>query len=261
MIGVFDSGIGGLTVVRELIRRAPEYGIIYFGDTARAPYGTKSRSVVERFSVQDADFLVSEGAEVIIVACNTASALAMDALRERVRVPVFGVVTPAVSKAAEVTSGRVGVIGTRGTVNSGVYETEMKKISPDVIVLTQACPLFVPLVEECWHEKKEAETIAGAYLNKLKLQNIDTLVLGCTHYPFLRSVIRRVVGKQVNLVDPGGETVAHFMVWLKEHPHIESSLRRTGLHRFYASDRTEQFADLAKCWLGSGIKLEEHSLE
>ena len=260
MIGVFDSGLGGLTVVRELYRQLPGYGIVYFGDTARTPYGTKSPDVVRRFAVQDAEFLLSKGAEAIIVACNTASAMAIDAIRDKVRVPVFEVVSPAVRAAAAVTKGRVGVIGTRGTVASGVYARKMEKEAPGVKVFAKACPLFVPLVEEGWLRRPETASIAKEYLRQLRLRRIDTLILGCTHYPFLKPEIAKAA-PGVRLVDPARETVAGFVRYLGEHPLLERRLARSKASTFYVSDRTEHFAKIASRWLGRDIKLEKALLE
>jgi len=258
MIGVFDSGLGGLTVVKELQKRFPKHGIVYFGDTARMPYGTKGPAAIKRFAVQDAQFLVSQGAKVIIIACNTVSAQAVDEVRAAVSVPVFEVVGPAVRHAARVTKGKVGVIGTRGTVGSGVYDRTMKKVSPKTKVFAEACPLLVPLVEEGWHAKAETASIAKAYVRPLSLRNVDTLILGCTHYPFLRSVIAKAV-PGVRLVDPAKETVAEFAVYLEKHPEVARSLVR-GKSRFFVSDRTPHFQTLASRWLKREITLETVSL-
>ena len=256
MIGVFDSGLGGLTVVKELFRQLPQYDIIYFGDNARFPYGSKSREVIREFAVQDAEFLLSRGAKAIVVACNTASAQAVDALRQKIAAPIFEVVTPAVEKAVRVTEGRVGVIGTRGTVRSGVYAEKVRAAAPGVKVFAQACPLFVPFVEEGWTARPELASIAKSYLRPLRLRNVDTLILGCTHYPFLKPVIRRAVGPGVRLVDPARETVAAIAAHLAAHPELETTLGRGGGHRFCVSDRTDHFETLASRWLGRPISLE-----
>lgn len=261
MIGVFDSGLGGLTVAREIERQLPGRGIIYFGDTARTPYGTKSKSVVSAFAVQDAEFLVCHGAKVIVVACNTASALAMEAIRKRIRVPIFEVVTPAVAKAAAITGGRIGVIGTRATIKSGIYEREMRKLLPKVRVSAVACPMFVPLVEEGMLEHPATRAIANDYLRPLRSQHIDTLILGCTHYPFLRPTISKAIGAKVELVDPAKETAAALKYYLVAHPDLDRRLRRDQRRRFYVSDRTEHFAAIASKWLGRRITLKEARLE
>lgn len=260
MIGVFDSGLGGLTVVREIFRQLPGRKVVYFGDTARTPYGTKSRELIRKYSVEDAEFLMSKGAEMIVVACNTVSAHGVDALKKHVDVPVFEVVTPAVERAADVTRGRVGVVGTRGTVGSGIYERKMKAFAPDVKVYSEACPLFVPLVEEGWSSKPEARSIARQYLRPLKLRKIDTLILGCTHYPFLRPVIREAAGKGVCLVDPARETVRELAAFLRENPALDTQVRR-GANAFYVSDRTAHFAGLASRWLGRTVSVRSASPE
>ncbi len=261
MIGVFDSGLGGLTVVKELFRQLPGRGVVYLGDNARFPYGSKGRDVVRQFAVQDAEFLKAHGADAIIVACNTASALAIAAVRAAVDVPVFEVVTPAVARAAVLTKGRVGVIGTRGTIWSGVYVEKMSDASPRTKVFSQACPLFVPIVEEGWVRRLEAATIAKTYLNPLRLRRIDTLILGCTHYPFLRSQIATAVGPGVRLVDPAHETVAEFARFLDSEPELAAKLASEKTNRFFATDKTEHFAQLAARWLGQKINLEKAILE
>ncbi len=260
MIGVFDSGLGGLTVVREIFRQLPGRKVVYFGDTARTPYGTKSRELIRRYSVEDAEFLMSKGAKMIVVACNTVSAHGVDALKRHVDVPVFEVVTPAVERAADVTRGRVGVIGTRGTVGSGVYERKMRAIAPEAKVYSQACPLFVPLVEEGWAAKPEARSIAREYLRPLRLRKIDTLILGCTHYPFLRPMIREAAGRGVSLVDPARETVRRLASYLAEEPRLDQAVRR-GTNAFYVSDRTGHFAALASKWLGRKVIVRTASPE
>lgn len=260
MIGVFDSGLGGLTVVKELFRQLPGYDIVYFGDTARTPYGPKGPEVIRRFAVQDAEFLASKGAKVILVACNTVSAQAIDELRRRISLPIFEVVSPAVRRAAAVTKGRVGVVGTRGTISSGIYAKKMKEIDPSAKVFGEACPLFVPLVEEGWLRRPETASIASAYLRPLRSRKIDTLILGCTHYPFLRGVIAKAA-PGARLVDPAKETVADFAAHLAANPALAASLSRSAGHRFYASDRTDHFARIASRWLGRPITLEKANVE
>lgn len=261
MIGVFDSGLGGLTVVKEIFRQLPGYGVVYFGDTARMPYGNKSPRMVARFALQDAEFLIKQGAEVIVVACNTASAVAVDELRRHIKVPIFEVVSPAVARASKITRGRVGVIGTRGTVASGVYAEKMKQMSPHTRTFAAACPLFVPLVEEGWLRRPETRMIAKEYLSPLRFRHIDALILGCTHYPFIKPVIRKVMGGNVALVDPAKETAALLKWYLTSKPELVRRLYRTGRRRFFVSDRTEQFCRLASRWLGGRIELEEAQLE
>lgn len=261
MIGVFDSGIGGLTVVKEIFRQLPGYDVVYFGDTARMPYGNKSKKMVTRYALQDAEFLLSHGAKVIVVACNTASALAIDDLRRGVRAPLFEVVSPAVEQAARVSRGRVGVIGTRGTIASGVYAEKMRRVSPETRTFAAACPLFVPLVEEDWLNRPETAMIAKRYLFPLKSRHIDTLILGCTHYPFLKPVVRKTLGRRVTLVDPARETAALLKWYLASNPEMDRKMKKRGDHKFFVSDRTEQFSRLASRWLGGRIILEEAQLE
>lgn len=260
MIGVFDSGIGGLTVVKEIFRQLPGYGVVYFGDTARYPYGVKSKATIERFSLENAYFLLDKGAKMIVVACNTASALATEVLRRELDVPVFEVVGPAVDHAVTVTKGNVGMIGTRGTVRSGIYKELMGLADPGITVQMQACPLFVPLVEEGWYDTPETRSIAASYLGSLRKAQIDTLILGCTHYPFLKPVIAGIMGEGVQLIDPAKDMVERIKVFFKSEPMMEMVCRRNRRHRFYASDNTEQFTELATAWLGTKIVLTETRL-
>lgn len=262
MIGVFDSGIGGLTVVRELFKQLPGYDLVYFGDTARTPYGNKSAETVQRFAVQDAEFLIDQGAQVIVVACNTASALALNQVKRQVDVPVLGVVTPAVSAAAHKAQHgeRLGVIGTRATVNSGIYSRLIKRIVPKAKIVSQECPLFVPLVEEGWLRRPETEMVAKRYLSSLKWPRVQSLILGCTHYPFLKPVIRNAVGKQVNLIDPAQLTVSQLKMLLNADPDLAARLPRRDRHRFYVSDQTAQYDKLAARWLGRTVKLTQTGL-
>lgn len=263
MIGVFDSGLGGLTVVKEIFRQLPDYGVVYFGDTARTPYGNKSRETVVRYSLEDAKFLAGNGARIIVVACNTASSVAVDALRREVRLPIIEVITPAAAAAAKTTRGRIGVIGTRATIGSGIYEEKLRRLAPDARVYSAACPLFVPLVEEGWAGRPETASIARCYLAPLKARRVDTLILGCTHYPFLKPAIRRAAGRGARLIDSAQTAVA----WLKEMIAGDRDLAerlasaRGRESRFFVSDRTEHFASLAARWLGREIELEEAKLE
>ncbi|MFA6604230.1 MAG: glutamate racemase [Patescibacteria group bacterium] len=260
MIGVFDSGIGGLTVVKEIFRQLPGYSVVYFGDTARTPYGNKSPKTVVRYSLQDAEFLVSKGAKVIVVACNTASALAIATLRRKLKVPLFEVVAPAVERAAAVTRGRVGVIGTRATVESGIYAEKMRLARPRTKVYGQACPLFVPLVEEGWLQEPETRMVVAKYIAPLRKRGIDSLILGCTHYPFLRPLIAKEL-PDVRLVDPARETAAALKEYLSAHPELDRRMDQRGRRKFFVSDRTGHFSHLAADWLGGPIDLQEVKLE
>ncbi|MBN1585583.1 glutamate racemase [Candidatus Uhrbacteria bacterium] len=271
MIGIFDSGIGGLTVVREIFRQLPGYDTIYFGDTARTPYGNKSPEAVRRFALEDADFLLSRGAKMIVVACNTVSAVAIDELRRHVSVPVIEVVTPAVEAAIVSVSRlspkgaagspkraipKIGVIGTRATVMSGIYGRKLsERSSGEIRVKSRACPLFVPMAEEGWLNRPETAMVAKRYLTPLKWPKVDVLILGCTHYPFLRSAIRKAVGTEVRLIDPAREAVLALKRVLANDSGLERSLSKRHRHLFYVSDRTGQFSRLASAWLKRPIPL------
>lgn len=257
MIGIFDSGVGGLTVVREIFKKLPEYQIIYFGDTARTPYGTKSKETIIKYAREDAKFLLDKGAKIIIIACNTASAVASSILQKELGVPVFEVIGPAVKRAVGVTKNkRVGVIGTRATVGSGVYEESIKKINTEIQVTSQACPLLVPLVEEGWLDKPETKRIVKKYLQPLKNKQIDTLILGCTHYPVLKNIIKRI-GRHVKLVDSAEEVVCELQSFLAGNEGVEKILTKSVDHKFYVSDLTPQLPRIAEKLLGQKVKLEK----
>ncbi len=255
MIGIFDSGIGGLTVVRELLKQCPSADFVYLGDTARTPYGNKSSEIVIRYSLEDAKFLLDRGATIIVAACNTASALASAALREACsNIPVFEVIAPAVEDALAKTKGRVGVIGTRATISSGIYEKRLRE-KKGVEIITAACPLLVPLVEEGWLDDAETKRIVKRYLNPLRQANIDTLILGCTHYPLLKDVIQRVVGHRVNLIDSGASVVSRV---LSRIPRTEYSV--PGTQRFFLTDVSPRSSEIAGKWLGRPVRFEKAEL-
>lgn len=257
MIGVFDSGIGGLTVVRALRQCLPEYDILYFGDTARTPYGTKSPHTVIQYAIEDAEMLLDRGARILVVGCNTASSVATDALRERFDVPIFEVISPAVHKAVSHQKGRrVGVIGTRATVNSGVYQDKIRALRPDMEVYAAACPLLVPLVEEGWLKKGETRRIVKKYLHPLKVKQIDVLILGCTHYPLLKEIIQAKIGKRVKIIDSSEELSRSVKDFLLDNTPIASTLGKKGGHQFFVSDVTEHMQKLARKILKSVGKLE-----
>lgn len=250
-IGVFDSGIGGLTVVREIRRLLPREPILFFGDTARVPYGPKSPETVRRFALEDASFLARKGVKMIVVACNTVSSVAFEDLARRVSLPLVGVVDPAARVAASGSaSGRIGVIGTRATVASGAYPRAILALRPDARVEQAPCPLFVPLVEEGWSESAVAEEVARSYLEALRAQAVDTLVLGCTHYPLLKRVIGRVMGDGVRLVDTAEET-ARDVKALLDREGLEST--RPAEDRFFVSDIPYHFAREAEAFLGEPL--------
>lgn len=258
-IGVFDSGVGGLTVARELMLQLPRESVLYVGDTARVPYGPKSPDTVRRYSREIAGFLLEEGVKAIVVACNTATAHALDALRAELPVPVIGVVEPgaraavAAADAAAEAPQRVGVIGTVGTVRSGAYERAIRALAPDTVVRAQACPLFVPLVEEGWLDHEATELIAREYLAPFRDRRVDALVLGCTHYPLLRALIGRVVGPDVRLIDSARETAAATGRALAA-AGLTALGDRAPERRFVVTDAAEQFARVAAHFLGAPLE-------
>ena len=237
-IGVFDSGIGGLTVVREIMRQLPNEKIIYFGDTARVPYGSKSKDTITRYSRQICRFLMTKEVKTIVVACNTATAYALDELEKEIDLPMIGVLKPGAKVAAETTkNGKVGVIATQATIGSNSYSHYIKQINPDATVLGKACPLFVPLVEEGLLEDPVTDEIAMRYLSELKDEEIDTLILGCTHYPLIRKTIGRTMGEGVTLVNPAYETASELKEQLAERNLLneEKVDLGTNKYQFYVS--------------------------
>ncbi len=253
-IGVFDSGLGGLTVVKELLRLLPNEDIVYFGDTARVPYGTKSKESIIRFSKENVGTLLKYKVKMIVVACNTSSSFALPMLRESFALPILGVIKPGAQKAIETTRNqRVGVIATSATINSGEYVREIKRLNPAVEVALQACPLFVPLVEEGWFEKDVTRNIAEEYLGAMKKVKIDTLILGCTHYPLLKPVLKSVMGKGVVLVDSAQE-VAREVKQLLEYTQQNKIAKAKPRYEFLVSDEPKHFSRLAKRFLGRAIR-------
>ncbi len=252
-IGVFDSGIGGLTVVKEIMNQLPGERIIYYGDTARVPYGSKSKETVTAYSKQITRFLLSKEVKAIVVACNTVSAVAMDALLAEVKVPLIGVVKPGARVAAETTkNGSIGIIGTETTVRSHVYNSFINSIDPKLQIFGKACPLFVPLVEEGWLNHHVTEEVVEHYLKDLMEKNIDTLVLGCTHYPLLRDVIQACVKDSITLVNPAYETAKVLKKCLEDND-ILSSYQQVTDHTFYVSDGAEKFRSFANSILPCDI--------
>ena len=256
-IGVFDSGIGGLTVVSEMMRQLPHESIIYFGDTARVPYGPKSPDTVRRYSHEITTFLRAEGVKAVVVACNTATAHALPMLREELPVPVVGVVDPGARAAVDASRGGVvGVIGTKGTIASGAYERAIRALAPDIRIVARACPLLVPLVEEGWTDAEATEIIAREYLAPMSAETIDTLVLGCTHYPLLKPLLARILGESVRLIDSARETAAETGRVL-DSKGLRGAVRGPVRHRFIASDAPQQFLELGQRFLGSAIERVE----
>ncbi|MCM8781527.1 MAG: glutamate racemase [Candidatus Omnitrophica bacterium] len=261
-IGVFDSGIGGLTVVKEIIKCLPHENIIYFGDTARVPYGTKSPRTVIKFSIENTLFLLRFKVKLIVVACNTSSSYSIPILKNNFKVPIIEVINPGVEEAVKVTRcGRIGVIGTTATIQSGAYEKEIKKVNPHLKVFNQPCPLFVPLVEEGWLNDKATFDIAFRYLKPLKDKKIDTLILGCTHYPLLKKVIRNVMGLGVILVDSAKQVACCVKDILVREDFLSNSSKKNGIYKFYVSDESKKFTETAKKFLGREIKLIKRESE
>ncbi len=246
-IGVFDSGIGGLTVAREIMRQMPDEHIVYFGDTARVPYGSKSKNTVIRFSRQIANFLRTKQVKAIVIACNTASAHALEVLEAEQDIPVIGVIKAGAQTAAQTTkNGRIGVIATRGTIDSGMYEQVLQEMNPQFRIFGKACPLFVPLVEEGLTHDFITEEIAKRYVKDLQYKDIDTLILGCTHYPLLRSLLRKVMGEEVALVNPAYETAIELKQLLQAHGLDRQADRSDpARYEFYVSDLADQFQEFA----------------
>lgn len=254
-IGVFDSGLGGLTSVRRFLQVLPGEDIIYLGDTGRVPYGSRSRETIIKYALQDAAFLYAHNIKAMVIACNTVCATALDVLRQKYDIPVFEVVEPAVSKAAQVTkNGRIGLIGTEATIHSGAYERLLAKHAPESRVFGKACPLFVPLVENGRIHVGDTviETVAEEYLEELKKENIDTLILGCTHYPLLSSVISKTMGDGVYLVDSGAVTAESAAEKLKKN-ELLSGKKDGGCRKYFVTDSTQAFGRLASMFLGSEV--------
>ena len=244
-IGVFDSGVGGLTVAREITRQLPNENIVYFGDTARVPYGSKSKENIIRFSKQIIRFLQTKNVKAIVIACNTASALALDAVRESFDIPIIGVVVPGARAAVEATVNKhVGVVATDATVSSKVYTSNIMDMDPEITVVEKACPLFVPLVEEGFKEHHVTEEIIDYYLNSIKESEIDTMILGCTHYPLLRTKIREYMGEEIQIVNPAYETAMDLKKILKRL-NILNPQTEQGLCEFYVSDAADKFKQFA----------------
>ena len=251
-IGIFDSGIGGLTVVRALRKLLPGEDLVYLGDTGRYPYGTKSADVVRRYSFENTEFLIDKGIKLLVVACNTSTAMAIDALQARYDVPVVGVIEPGAAAAARQTRNRkIGVIATEGTIRSGEYTRALRRVRPDLEIYTRACPLFVPLAEEGWVDNEVAKLAAQSYLGSLAQSGIDTLILGCTHYPLLRNVIRETVGRGVRLIDSGVVTAAVVQRVLRERDLLRPA--RSGSGSYFVTDAPERFMKVGARFLGTPV--------
>jgi glutamate racemase len=251
-IGIFDSGVGGLTVLHRLLETVPQEHLLYLGDTARHPYGTKSAAVVTRYSIENTQFLVDKGVKMVVVACNSASAVALDTLRERFDVPIIGVIEPGARAAIAATrKRRVGVIGTEATIASGSYTRALRALDAEIEIYTRACPLFVPLAEEGWVENDVAREAAALYLASLRQSGIDALVLGCTHYPLLARTIGSYLGPEVQLIDSATETARDVVATLGERGLARTSGR--GSASFFVTDVPDRFTKIGGRFLGSAV--------
>lgn len=243
-IGIFDSGVGGLTVTSQVMKRLPGEDITYFGDTGRYPYGSRSPEIVRKFALQDVGFLTNLGIKAVVVACNTASSVALDGLRERFALPIMGVIEPGARAAVRAThNGIVGIIGTKATIKSGSYNQAIKRLDPKLKVIAKPCPLFVALAEEGWTKGEAVRLIAEEYLRSLKEEGVDTLVLGCTHYPLLQGVIGKVMGEGVKLVDSAQETSRELRDLLAREGLLNPR-REGGKYRFLVTDDPEAFLEV-----------------
>jgi glutamate racemase len=252
-IGVFDSGIGGLTVAKSLFEILPNENIIYLGDTARLPYGTKSKETVTRYSIEITKFLLNKNVKMIVVACNTASSVALPYLRKISNVPLIGVIKPGCKAAiAQTNNFKIGVIGTLGTIQSYAYKTQIHKYDRNIDIFSKACSLFVQLAEDGWTENKIAEMIAKEYLSDFKNLKIDTLILGCTHYPILKKTISKVLGKRIKLIDSGEETAKEVRRILEEK-NLLNTQKKNGQHKFYVTDFQKKFKEISERFLGQPI--------
>jgi glutamate racemase len=251
-IGLFDSGIGGLTVLQQITEVLPRENTVYLGDTARSPYGTKSVETVLRYSFENADFLIQKNVKLLVVACNTSTAVALKALQDNLSVPVVGVIEPGARAAvAKTKNKKIGVIGTEATIQSGAYTQALKALDPRIEIYSRACPLFVPLVEEGWLDNRVVEMTVESYLSGLKRSGIDALILGCTHYPLLKKAIRKFMGRAVRLVDSAEETANEVSKLLKD-----SSLERErgrGAASFFVTDVPDRFIKVGRRFLGEKV--------
>jgi glutamate racemase len=253
-IGIFDSGVGGLTVVKEIFRTLPNEEIVYLGDTARVPYGTKSPETIRRFSIENTEFLMRFNVKIIVVACNTASSTSLNVLRQKFNIPIVGVIKPGAEKAVAITrKHRIGVIGTHATIESHSYEKEIKRLSRKIVVISKACPIFVPLVEEGWLDGEITFDIAKKYLSPLIAKKIDTLILGCTHYPLLKAVISKVVSRHVEIVDSASAVAEEVKKILRSFGAL-ADRKKMPTHRFFATDTVEYFVRVGGKFLGTKVE-------
>lgn len=252
-IGIFDSGVGGLTVMQQLMHTLPHERFIYFGDTARIPYGNKSRETVIRYSIENTIALIEKNIKLLVVACSTASALALFKLRQLFNLPIIGMIEPGAEQAVAISHNqRIAVLGTKATIQSGAYQTAIRKLAPEATIFPIACPLFVPLVEEQWLNHPAAQQIVQEYLNPLEMEDIDTILLGCTHYPLLSGLIQQSVKEHVKLVDSASTCAQQVATLLKEREWLSPLLQ--GHHQYFVSDDPIKFSSLAQRLFGHSLK-------
>jgi glutamate racemase len=255
MIGIFDSGVGGLTVVKEIFKYLPDYQIIYFGDTARLPYGTRGASFVKKYSGKITEWLLNKNAKIIIVACNTASSLASESLKNKYKgIPIFEMIDPAIEGAISVTKNKkIGVIGTRGTIKSNAYQNKFLKADPTLKIFAQPCPLLVPLVEEGMLDNNVTIEMIKEYINPLKEKGIDTLVLGCTHYPLLKTIIENTIDSGIKVVNPAEILAQKIKKYLEENPNIAKKIKKGSKHKFFFSDEPYNLEKIGRLCLNKKI--------
>ncbi len=252
-IGVFDSGLGGLTAVKELMHQLPNESIVYFGDTGRVPYGTRSNETIVKYVSQDIRFLLNFDIKIIIIACGTASAVALQRVQPQFDIPIIGVVQPSVEQAVKTTRNkRIAIIGTAGTINSNAYAEKIAAIDPEIKTYSKPCPMFVPLVENGYIDGEVATLVAQEYLLPLKEEGVDVLIMGCTHYPLLRKIISKVMGKDVHLIDPGAETAKYVKQILQSTDQLSDLIQKVQ-HQYYVSDSVESFSRLGSMFLEKEI--------
>lgn len=258
MIGIFDSGVGGLTVVKEVFKYLPEYQIIYFGDTARLPYGTKGAAFVKRYSAKITDWLLENEAKLIVIACHTSSALASEFLKEQFKkIPIFEMITSGASEAAILTKNKkIGIIGTPGTIKSGSWKRKLLELDPVFKIYSKSCPLFVPLVEEGRINKKITKDIVKEYLEEFNNKGIDTLVLACTHYLMLEKVIKEVIGPKIKVINPAESLVKELRIFLKNNSHIASEIKKGKNHQFFFSDEPYNLKKISRLCFEKDIKIK-----
>jgi len=258
MIGIFDSGVGGLTVVKEIFKYLPDYQIIYFGDTARLPYGTKGANFVKRYSVKITEWLLEKDVKMIIVACHTSSAWASESLKKNFsNIPVFEMITPAAKDVLSSTKNKkIGIIGTPGTIKSSSWTKKLLKLDPSLKIYLKSCPLFVPMAEMGFTKGELTKKIVKEYLKNLKVKNIDTLVLACTHYPLLEKTIKEVMGSKVNIINPAESAAKEIREFLKENSKIESKIKKGKNHYFFFSDEPYNFEKISHLCFNKKIKIK-----